>query len=105
MKPIKKDARRQARRERALARLEAHLKGGVRVVKVERTDLNMGAQPGKRLQVKIVEQKTPFTEEDVARIQTEIKNLQGKLNICPPGTVWDNTTKSFIPVAKGKVAA
>ena len=47
MKPIKKDAPRQARREKTLTRLEATLKGGVKQVEVEKEVLNKSAAPGK----------------------------------------------------------
>lgn len=79
MKPVKKDGRRQARRKRTLERLEAHLAGGVRTIKVEQEELNMGVIPGKRLVKKFVEQTVPFEQKDIDRINGEITTLKQRL--------------------------
>lgn len=79
MKPVKKDAPRQARRERTLTRLEVTLKGGVKMVSVEKETLNKNAKPGSRL-IKVREQvKVPFEQGDIDRINREIVVLKERL--------------------------
>ena len=79
MKPIKKDAPRQARREKTLTRLEATLKGGVKQVEVEKEVLNKSAAPGKRLQMGKEYKTVPFEQKDIDRINREIATLKTRL--------------------------
>lgn len=68
MKPVKKDAPRQERRKRTLARLEQYLAGGVKTVSTKSLE-------GELIKVKQV----PFTNQDVDRIQNEISILKQRL--------------------------
>lgn len=65
MKPIKKDGKRQARRERTLARLELYLAGGVKTIKPK------GAKEAIKMK--------SFTPEDIKRIEYDIKVLRERL--------------------------
>lgn len=65
MKPVKKDGKRQARRERTLARLEATLKGGVKTVKP------FGAEVATKL--------GPLTPEQIDRMLNEVFVLKTRL--------------------------
>jgi len=77
MKKPKYDAKRQERRSRTLARLEAYLKGGVKQVvdRVEETGSKFS--PNKGLQK--FYKPMPFSEADVERMEKEIDNLKLRL--------------------------
>lgn len=76
MKPIKKDAPRQARREKTLTRLEATLKGGVKIP-VTKKEVKV------RGKIKITKTfgttKVPFEKVDIDRINREIATLKTRL--------------------------
>ena len=76
MKPIKKDAPRQARREKTLTRLEATLKGGVKIPVSKKEEKVRG-------RIKITKifgvVKVPFEKVDIDRINKEIATLKTRL--------------------------
>ena len=76
MKPFEKDAPRQARREKALTRLEATLKGGVKILVTKRESKVRG-------KIKIIKTfgtvKVPFEKVDIDRINREIATLKTRL--------------------------
>lgn len=78
MKPIRKDAPRQRRRERTLARLEAVLKGGVK---------NVG--------LKKFMKQVPLEASDRERISKEISSLKSHLGVTTSPLVFDPKRKEY----------
>lgn len=79
MKPVMKDGKRQARRERTLARLELYLAGGVKMKgKFDRRKEYIGGIPTE-----------PFTPADIKRIEYDIKVLRERLGKAPAGQTED----------------
>lgn len=79
MKPVRKNQRRQARRERTLARLEKFLEGGVKQV-VDRVE-EVGGKFGKAKGLVKFYKTVPFELKDRQRIQGEILTLRTRLSI------------------------
>lgn len=76
MKPVKKDGKRQQRRERTLARLEATLKGGV---KLPVTKKEIGSGKFKKVTKTFGSAPVPFEQIDIDRIKGEIATLKTRL--------------------------
>lgn len=83
MKPVKKDAPRQARRERTLTRLENYLKGGVKNQKSDPQDRLVGykknGQPIYKQRGRETGKMVPFEQKDIDRIKRDIAILKSRL--------------------------
>lgn len=77
MKPVRKDGKRQQRRERTLARLGEYLKGGVKQQLLRTEEVGSKFAPDKGL--KKVYETVAFESRDIDRIKKEIAVLQLRL--------------------------
>jgi len=77
MKPVRKDGKRQARRERTLARLEQYLEGGVKKQLDRIGEVGSKFAPDRGL--KKFYKKVAFEQSDVDRIRYDIKVLKERL--------------------------
>lgn len=87
MKPVRKDGKRQQRRERTLARLEQYLKGGVKQQLLKTEEVGSKFAPDKGL--KKVYETVPLQTEDVKRIEKEIEALKRNLGVSISPLIWN----------------